>query len=232
MTRPPRLYKYRSLAEAAFKYTEQIFLRDEIYFSPLGSLNDPFEGRHHQFIHSMNDPVMLDPVVQEMMGDIYRRAQESAARIVAGVGVLSLSEKPDESVMWSHYADEHRGICLEFDGSNLGTLFDDARRVDYSDSTPFIDVTGDPSSLELAKLICLSKASQWQYEKEWRVLSPVAGVKPFPSATLTGVILGARISADHRRCVRDWLAQRSPQPQILQAELEDRNYGLGIHPAY
>jgi Protein of unknown function (DUF2971) len=34
-------------------------------------------------------------------------------------GVLSLSEVWDSPLMWSHYADDHRGVCIEYDTTEL-----------------------------------------------------------------------------------------------------------------
>jgi DUF2971 family protein len=34
-------------------------------------------------------------------------------------GFLSLSERRDDLLMWAHYAEMHRGVCLEFDASML-----------------------------------------------------------------------------------------------------------------
>jgi hypothetical protein len=38
--------------------------------------------------------------------------------IVRDSGILALSEKCDDIVMWSRYADEHHGICLGFDATH------------------------------------------------------------------------------------------------------------------
>lgn len=42
------------------------------------------------------------------------------------VGVLSFTEDYTSSLMWAHYADQHRGIVLEFDYDK--PLFQDSRR--------------------------------------------------------------------------------------------------------
>ncbi len=40
------------------------------------------------------------------------------------IGILSLSEFPDHELIWTHYADTHRGLVLCFDEQH--TLFQPA----------------------------------------------------------------------------------------------------------
>ena len=44
-------------------------------------------------------------------------AGSSADLASAQAGVLSFSKLRDDILMWAHYGDKHRGLCLEFDGS-------------------------------------------------------------------------------------------------------------------
>ena len=52
------------------------------------------------------------------------------------VGVFSLSGKPDHPLMWSHYAEEHRGICLGFELRDLTPSTDPQR---FSEAKYFKD---------------------------------------------------------------------------------------------
>ena len=100
---PARLYKYRSLAPASLAFTEAFVTRGELYFSLLDNLNDPLEGHYATYAHSISDPVMLDPDFQEAFNQACLAEQESLARVRSSlsIGVLSLSEKADDPVMWS-----------------------------------------------------------------------------------------------------------------------------------
>lgn len=96
------------------------------------------------------------------------------------VGTLSLSEVPDNLLMWAHYAASHSGFVLELDAHHpyfhaqvspedeLRHL----RRVMYRDTRPSVALTSlDPADLFLVK------SSHWAYEREWRIL------KAFDDAT-------------------------------------------------
>ncbi len=87
-------------------------------------------------------------------------------------GVASLSATPFEVLMWSHYADNHRGICIEYERTPNNDLGGSAcRRVEYSNRRP---ITEDLSFFEdpvgFMNKILYTKAPCWRYELEWRLV--------------------------------------------------------------
>lgn len=85
----------------------------------------------------------------------------------------------DDVLMYSHYADNHRGVCIGFDSRKLVASLEnkaerlraDLRPVWYCRAMP-------PLSLEEQPALCATcKHDIWQYEKEYRVFV-VRGVVP------------------------------------------------------
>lgn len=68
---------------------------------------------------------------EEHLQRLYRMLDES-------FGVLSLSEIPDNILMWSHYANNHEGMCLEFDPRLHPSAFPRLNPVRYQDVYPYI----------------------------------------------------------------------------------------------
>lgn len=130
---------------------------------------------------------------------------ELRSRFTKVVGFVCLTTKPDDIVMWGHYADCHKGIVVEFDGDNvLFANYPDSNgnnmgllTVDYTDTRPVLRF-GDPFRTEL--LACKSKV--WTYENEVRLLLNRDACKEdgghmfyyLPPACITGVILGTKAS--------------------------------------
>jgi|LakMenEpi03Aug12_release.lakeMendotaPanAssembly.Ray.scaffolds.fasta_scaffold646553_1 hypothetical protein len=79
------------------------------------------------------------------------------------IGVMCLSEKHDNILMLSHYADSHRGVVVGFNPQRLGTL-GDLMRVDYKKRRP---------EFTAAKMVdvLFTKSSDWKYEMEVRLVS-------------------------------------------------------------
>jgi hypothetical protein len=64
-------------------------------------------------------------------------------------GVACFSAAADNLLLWAHYADGHRGFCLEFDTSD--PVFEKIQRVGYTQEWPVtgIDVLGRPEDAEM-----------------------------------------------------------------------------------
>jgi len=95
-------------------------------------------------------------------------------------GVVSLSDTPTNPLMWSYYAEEHRGFVLGFDSDSPpfkappeGTqLLGRCHRVNYvlfKPPWPGSAFTAD-SEVEFLRLMLLVKSIQWQHEREWRLI--------------------------------------------------------------
>ncbi|MFT5581477.1 MAG: hypothetical protein ACI9G9_000728 [Psychromonas sp.] len=142
-----KLYKYHSIN----KNLIWSLIEKKNWYSKFENLNDPFEAL-------FND---------ETNTGIYGNLRSS-------MRICCFSKNRDEILMWSHYADEHRGVCLEFEcGENtdfLGSIFN----VEYENNLTKID------NVELTKNGNLlinnetngkwvrRKLGTWKYEEEVR----------------------------------------------------------------
>ena len=151
-------------------------------------------------------PVPARNEFMEVMAKILKTRDEDAVRRMASFfrnsySVLSLSENPAATLMWSHYSDSHRGFAIEYDFSNLG--YHDLRRrlcfpIFYTrkprDATRYMARTDMSDYNNLFGLyMCLIKKDEWAYEKEWRILHAIGAshanselTMPTPSAVLLG----------------------------------------------
>lgn len=263
--KPVKLYKYRSLAPLDRRNTSRIITRHEVYFASRSQFNDPFdckfitvwEGSENEktafaaelaakwypnaseeklqavtlkFVSEFSGPDRTD----HALADQSQLVQEGTRRI----GIFSLSEVNNDILMWSHYADSHRGICLEFSEMDVG----DYHKVDYVNSVPrfnpLSEFRRDDGTDSPVEQVVLSKWEHWSYEKEWRILSfdrdrPDAtgpGVYGYKPQQLTGVILGSQISDDDRDDVLRWCRDQSHDIAISQAREKTDAFGLDIVP--
>lgn len=127
---------------------------------------------------------------------------------VATRGVACLSAVPSDILMWAHYADGHRGFCLEF--STQAEPFSRARPVRYQDQASRIDplklIARDSSEGDLVEKLMLVKFSSWSYECEWRVLHAKAHTAfTYEWSLLTGVFFGAAMGADQKDVIAQLL---------------------------
>lgn len=98
---------------------------------------------------------------------VYKEIMDKMNHDINNWYVLCLSETCSNILMWSHYANNHEGICLEYDVNEL-SLHNDIAPVIYSDEIVTFK-TKKPTRGEFSKLF-YTKLKDWQYEREWRII--------------------------------------------------------------
>lgn len=213
------LYKYR----AVNKNSLEILINRKLYLATTSQFNDPFDGQ------LMPRDFMSELRELGYKGDdteISRHEQFVGDRL-NGYGVLSLSKKCNDILMWSHYADSHKGFCLGFK-DDLWRYFDDHdwpivhMPIRYSSKHPFIDIHNDliskkrfnsndgflnlcDMSQALLDAAITVKHSSWDYEEEERIVSEVSGLHSFRTEALGSLVLGMNISDSNEATIRSLL---------------------------
>lgn len=255
MAEPRSLYLYCPINNDERRtWLERILVGCEIYFRSRVQLNDPnelrpsivFEGTDKQlrvFIRQLlltRSPIRLSPanrlLEENRLMYRYRTAPEGVQEMLHDtldrVGLLCLSETSTHHLLWAHYADGHRGVCVEFD-PNVG-LFQTAQKVRYTDRAPRVNRLVDNPDVILEKSM-FTKGQIWSYEEEWRVIARWddqrrierylalhdeppdvrlfienqhgPGYYSFPVGAVRSVILGSRLQGD----AEDWLGTVIPR---------------------
>src|SRR6185503_18265527 len=86
-----------------------------------------------------------------------------------------VAERADDLLMWAHYGDCHRGVCIGFARDSEGTFGRTVLPVEYREDYPRLtaanfDPSMNPNSFDQ---LWLTKAAAWRYEREWRICQTV-----------------------------------------------------------
>ena len=243
------LYKYRSMASVGL---EEHFCQGKIYLNDATRFNDPFECRPALTFHQ--SPLKRKMLLREMTKHRFPNADKRTMKklmkgkgylltdpvalarayggFVSTVGIYCLSEKNDDLLMWSHYSDSHRGLCLQFDASADRTIFWEAFKVIYQEDYPVVNIMDMGKGEEFRKAL-LTKSAHWTYEQERRVLRMEQeggpGYYQFSPELLTGVIFGALMTAEDKKTVTHWIKAYPTRISIHQAALNGSKYQLDIN---
>lgn len=106
--------------------------------------------------------------------------------------ILCLSRTKNSSLMWAHYANSYKGICLEFDFVSGDNHFNKPNQIIYQDTPPIITDSQLRSKTDISREMFLYKHSLWAYEQEWRVFKPNTDphIVPFHPNSLKAVYIG------------------------------------------
>ncbi|WP_186230886.1 DUF2971 domain-containing protein [Burkholderia gladioli] len=144
---------------------------------------------------------------------------DGASRMKDGFKVCSFSERVDSTLMWSHYADYHKGFCIEYDIKSV-RADDHVSRFMYPviySERPF-DATQNMLQVGTAEfnnlylnLAGLIKSKDWVYEKEWRLIfanGVLSKAQPWKMPLPKAVYLGSHILSDNQARLADICASK------------------------
>ena len=172
------------------------------------------------------------------------------------IGILCLTEDPDNLLMWAHYANHNRGFVIEFDEKHgyfdrkekPGELRRYLKKVNYSEERPEIILfnlelsDGENIDVWINKFFW-NKSSVWEYEQEWRMIETLKECKnkikndnqeiclfPIPLDCITGIILGCRVLEEmHQKFVALLKSdKRYSHIKLKQAVIDEKDFRLNI----
>lgn len=171
---------------------------------------------------------------------VLKMTEEIALDTSTHIGMLSLSESPDNILMWSHYADGHRGLCIKCDVSQFPEVDDKLHKVNYEEEYPrvteYLHAMKHGDNEAAMRLLFTRKSKHWKYEDEWRYIRFFAdGMEEiasqpvsFPLDAITGVIFGCAMRKRDRELVEAWLRERSCSVETYEAVKHGDRYELTI----
>jgi len=115
----------------------------------IDTLNDPYEF----FVTFKNGDKQLEGSTIDTMKENYSKV----------MGFLCFSSKNYDPVQWAHYADNHCGMCMEFDISDALPV-----KIKYQNNPIEIDISNRKWK-DLFIESTITKYQHWSYEREFRV---------------------------------------------------------------
>lgn len=170
------------------------------------------------------EPVFLKSEVDEI------RKYDTGKIINRSCWMYCLSDTNNCPLMWAHYADNHKGICLGFFASD--NEFSGARRVNYELTYP--DFALWDESQETQDRMILTKSDDWKYEKEYRLIhfkkpeekNYDIGYWKLPSAVLSSIHLGCQMSDETIKMIVAAVEKLEFRPDIIQMVRHPSKYIL------
>jgi hypothetical protein len=221
------LFKFRKID----KHLLKSLVHGEIYFSRPEGLNDPFDCR-------VNIPEALENAISKSTSPSREKLQKLRSTTsflkkvqadLEKIGVCSFSLKLNSPLMWAHYADNHRGICMtyrlpeSFFYENADHILG-IDRVNYGTnplSDWFIQEAPKMQSFEkfvetLIQKALTVKAKPWHYEKEVRIIRRTDGIEVIDKQFLKQVCFGLKTPESDRTLVRKLLDDCGYDVNILE----------------
>ncbi|MGK0398781.1 MAG: hypothetical protein ACJA0I_001077 [Gammaproteobacteria bacterium] len=181
------VYKYRGFHN--FEHLVDILVNSRIYAAGYASMNDPMEGCY-TFDNNV-DKKIIDNLENE----------------IEKIKFCSLSESSNIDLMWSHYANGNRGVCIGVEVKE-NSNFDELRTISYDGQQNLTAV----QKLNPRELLC-HKNKCWNYEEEVRVF-PKTG--HLIDVDVKEVIFGKRVDRQLAPLVKELMSKFQLKAIILK----------------
>jgi hypothetical protein len=183
------LYKYRSLKN--FHFFVDILLYNRLYAAKYTDMNDPMEG-----IYYYNSGKLNEDIRKKLSGEKER------------LKICSLSEANDNILMWSHYADSHKGVAI---GIQIEDRKYEIRPIQYDG---YSYISDNNYCNQSAKAILTHKADVWSYEKENRVFCD----NNYIDVKIVEIITGIKMETKEISLLKKLVEKINPDIKIINGK--------------
>ncbi len=142
----------------------------------------------------------------------FKKITEPLIGIKKSIHISCFTKKYNNELMWAHYADSHKGICIGYD-INL-------KKINYDDNYPLLseelingifnerienfeiskEVFMEKYLDELKEKIFLTKSKAWDYEEEWRLIQ-LEPIKKIEKSQIKSIYFGLKTDENNIKTI-------------------------------
>jgi hypothetical protein len=162
--------------------------------------------------------------------------RDAITRNYANLRICSFTETKENLLCWSHYANSHTGICVEFDATVLPISY--AYKVKYLDDYPEIQYPHDDAVTAFRP--ALTKSKEWEYEQEYRIIFvPGSSTQPnndgeslvLKGNEITNIYFGANMKNDDKKRLMELVENGPFRPKFWHSRISNSKFVLDFEEA-
>jgi len=248
------LYKYFSLENSEkLRRVKDILENNSIFLSSPSTFNDPFDCKAQYVFKTDNKDEITNGILKGLTKKYPERKIEDLQKVafdlanskdqqnilskeatlklsdnINKLGIFCLSSKMDNILLWAHYADEHRGICIGYDRAKQG--IDIAKKVIYGKDYPKVDILklGEKEYVKtLVDLTVFTKSEDWIYEDEYRIACYDVRdrLQRMQENTIKEIYLGLKM-IENKEAILDIIQKMKNKPKVFQMRSKEDKFEL------
>lgn len=208
------------------KYTIGNLVNRQNWVADPSCFNDPFEFCKRRSYHLKEGGI-------EYLKSEENKIQKAIHTHAESLGVVCYTEcNVNNSLMWSHYGDNHRGICLAFEidlSARLGL-----HKVKYTKILPEINLTHSKTAIRDNFLtIATTKSDAWAYENEWRQIVTEKNIRIKYPVEIKQIFFGCRCPLEDMQIIWNLLIPHyGTTLEFAKGKIDEGTFNLmfSIHP--
>lgn len=224
-----------------------------LWFSSPDSLNDPFDLTNVLDVSTSDENLvwyinkyagkyfpegilklketLQNPESKKKMMDVMQlilKAMHEA--YLKRIGLCCFSFVNNSTLLWSHYSGGHTGVCLVIDAKRFIKDFS-LIKINYNNALPKWNLVEGRKqwgesweyNQNYDQVVLGTKYKEWEYEQEYRLISPNRGKHNLYPESILGVIFGAKMPMDRRNEIKEKIKNLHSNIQVIDASLEVSN---------
>lgn len=215
---------------------EKIIASKTLRFNEIKNTNDPWDYKKNITPSLKKDNDLIKAIVNSS-------ETQFKSEKVKSISFTRDSTKPrcfENVLMWAHYAENHKGVCLVFDEQKLKWLFEQQflekclkpKIVSYTEFTSEIEIDDNDVAMKIlkknAKQLFYTKNKAWKYELEYRLmLLPDNKNDTFLNEidkALVAIIIGLEFSNTYKCVIEDLKRKYYPNIKFYQMKWDSKGY--------
>ncbi|MGH1437526.1 MAG: DUF2971 domain-containing protein [Lewinella sp.] len=229
------------------KYLYDLIINHEVWFSDPTHFNDPFDTnlRVKEFnsiedFCEKNPRLIEDEEVSKKLSELsvspskisrfLKNMTKIESETASSFGVSCFSYNNDEVLMWSHYSNNHQGVCIRFESKYDEEFFRLILDVNYTHKYPEIN-NEDDLMTKLSKVLSY-KHTNWSYEEEIRVIKMDGpGLKKVKLGAIVEIIFGCKCNKEDKKSIIKLISRLGyTHVKFSQTIMKEKEFGLEVVP--
>ena len=145
------------------------------------------------------------------------------------IGICCFSYENNSPLMWSHYSSGHSGVVVVIDTIRMIPEFS-LIKVQYESVLPKWNMIESRKlygasfeyNRKFDQVVLGTKYKEWEYEREFRLISRCRSKHNLYPEVITGLILGARMPIDRKNEIKNMIESKHNHVAITEAVLDGK----------
>lgn len=238
----PYVFRYRQNCENTLSEIADSY----IYFPTNEKLNDPFDA-NHKLINIPNNSMAISNWANSLSNnfdnqvakdyfetfyvnnpkELYNFINQNIKAFFSQFGIACFTISPVNLLLWASYANNHQGICIQYNTDLDKNFFDDIRLMEYVKEFQKIEYLPETEHESLLNLF-YKKLEVWRYEYELRIIKQQYGKHNVNPISIRSIAFGLRSTTDFKDKIIDIVKSKHTHIKLYESEVLENTYGLSF----
>lgn len=208
------------------------------FLSILKNKNLNNSTRNYFSILSNENSILLEKIKNGEFKDSWHHTSPNIdylEKSIKSKGILCLSENNDNMLMWAHYANNHKGLCIGIKREKNTRLSNNnfTLPVRYTQRLPLISTIeytdGDEKyKREILRTLIYSKSIDWAYEREWRSVIDAGNKVHSIGGRIFEIIFGLNTPSRTRSQIRNYISRNNLNIKLRKSIIKNESFSIAI----